>query len=80
MSGMQASAAATFEGRPVVPPAGVGVAAGGVVGSTDFGMLHLEERQAGLSRELHFLFRADETARTLGRCESGDCPNSDAAL
>ena len=70
MSGMQASAAATFDGRPVVPAAGVGLAAeGGVgVGSTDFGMLHLEERQAGLSRNLTgaFRFRATQSARTLG--------------
>ena len=73
---MQASAAATLEGRPVVPAAEVGVAAagggvgsaGGGVGLTDFGMLHLEERRAGLSRELAgaFGFRATESAGTLG--------------
>jgi hypothetical protein len=73
---MQASAAATLEGRPVVPAPEVGVAAaeggagsaGGGVGLTDFGMLHLEERRAGLSRELgwRFGFRATPTAGTLG--------------
>ena len=67
-SGIQASAAATFEGRPVVPAAGVGFAGGGGVGATDFGMLHLEERRAGLSRELDgaFGFRVTEPAGTLG--------------
>lgn len=57
---MQASAAATFDGNPVefgvaLGP-GVGFAVGSGVGSTGFGMSHLEERRAGLSRELEGRF------------------------
>src|SRR5688572_13284684 len=61
---MQARAAATLEGSPVVPADEGGVAtagggtgsAGGGVGLADFGMLHVEERRAGLSRELGWRF------------------------
>src|SRR2546423_10172396 len=60
MSGIQASAAATFEGSPVVvvfaAGAGVGFAAGAGVGLTGSGMIHLEERRRVLSRQLARLF------------------------
>src|ERR1051326_3303566 len=60
MSGIQASAAATLEGRPVVlvvfvPAAGGGGFAAGV-GLTGSGMPHLEEWPCALSRQLRFLF------------------------
>src|SRR5436305_1008093 len=76
MSGMQARAAATFEGSPVVvvvfaPEAGAGFAAGTGVGLTGSGMIHLEERRRLLSRQLGrlFAFARGSAPVRLNRCE-----------
>src|SRR5216110_1531744 len=53
MSGIQASAAATFEGSPVVVVFAAGAEGVGLTGS---GMIHLEERRRVLSRQLACLF------------------------